>query len=262
MAFWIETLPRVDRSPDPFGNSFAGPGRRWLCQRAGLWRQAGRASPAKAGVSDQRIDRWDHRQRQHGAGHHAADHGRCNAAHHFGAGTGAPQDGQQAGHDGDHRHHLGPHALHGAVRGGEGLGPNLVALGVLASRCQINGGGISGSPTESGAQNGGRAWCVRKLLVLVRASSAPAILYFVCGPTKCAKFQAAMQSTLVIVARAMCEASSGSDRGTKPSDISRLPNALTSSCRASTDSSRKISTGDESGLNSQLHVNVFPDTRT
>ena len=53
-------------------------------------------------------------QREEGRGQHAAHHRHGDAAHHLGAGALAPEDRQQAGHDGDDGHHLRPHALDGA----------------------------------------------------------------------------------------------------------------------------------------------------
>src|SRR5574343_926846 len=76
---------------------------------------------------DQRVDGGNDGERQHGRGDHAADH-RCRApAHPLGAGAGAPEDGQQAGHDGSYCHHLRADPLDGAFHdggveiGGQGL---------------------------------------------------------------------------------------------------------------------------------------------
>jgi two-component system heavy metal sensor histidine kinase CusS len=70
-----------------------------------------RETAAQLPLLDQRIQRRNHRQRQHGRRHHAAHHRRGDAAHDLAAGAGAPHDRQQAGHDRHHGHHLRAHAL-------------------------------------------------------------------------------------------------------------------------------------------------------
>jgi hypothetical protein len=62
---------------------------------------------------DQAVDRRDDNERQQCGRDHAADHRHCDALHDFRPSTRAPHDEEQARHDGDHRHHLGPHAING-----------------------------------------------------------------------------------------------------------------------------------------------------
>jgi hypothetical protein len=54
------------------------------------------------------IQRRDDQQREHGGGHHPADHGGRDAFHDIGAGSVGPHDGQQAQDDGRRGHDFGP----------------------------------------------------------------------------------------------------------------------------------------------------------
>src|SRR6266852_890802 len=65
-----------------------------------------------------RIDRRDDDEREDGRRDHPSHHRDGDALHHLGARARAPEDWQEAGHDGCHRHHLGPHALHSTFHDG------------------------------------------------------------------------------------------------------------------------------------------------
>ena len=49
---------------------------------------------------------------------HAADDGSSDGFHHFGAGAGAPHNGEKAGDDGANGHDFGPEPQHGAIEDG------------------------------------------------------------------------------------------------------------------------------------------------
>lgn len=66
----------------------------------------------------QPVNHRHHQKRQQRRADHPADHGCRNALHHLAAGTHAPEQRQQAGHDGGHRHGLGPHPQHGTLPDG------------------------------------------------------------------------------------------------------------------------------------------------